>query len=685
MKTLPNPRGSERDLEFTSQGDEFSYAPEILTRSTELAQLLALDAGDVVECYALTRMAKLENSGMSGKTTLTVRKSAIGFRYKPKSSSPDAVTKEPFALTLEYGPQRTGSTQSFEAMPSVNGHKRELEKEGEEGMYLSWENHAKIYYGLQIEEEEWDNAYYMAPITGAVLSNIMHDYIFDYPILHPRYQPIRVVEKSTGALVLNSSNSDDFVWNVFQKLADMYVAVDPILAPKRYALHLHVDKVGRDVEKLEGTTHVVVGQNGEDGNEIKRNVANAAADFYYNLYSCVEAISTKDYSKYESTSAPSPPPTITTTTSPTSSPTLGQMNETDAVQEDEEETKAQTTDEDEDEEKNNKTESKWKKNKNNKEGQPEQQVEEDQLKKDEDGEKNGENEENDEKRHEEQQNDDNDEQDGSEKNQDREEDEGNKNADESKDRRALLESEQDMYGIVQDELDLHDAEIDAEIDAESAADKDVSQHVNDANNAADEAEKAAVVAKESAHSDEDHKAADAAGQAASAAKKAAQATSDAAADSAMESLLSGDGAMMTSIMSTCFSDPKYGIKKPFTEEGQVHEGSSDGTSNAFIYVDGLHYYRVNLTAPFMNIESLDHSIPLPNFLPEGKGDPIDIALATAIIGGFFFGIIVLLHHIRVLDWDMRLQFKWFFHPRQESLKRGGYSRSISTAEYPDDL
>ena len=215
--------------------------------------------------------------------------------------------------------------------------------------------------------------------------------------------------------------------------------------------------------------------------------------------------------------------------------------------------------------------------------------------------------------------------------------------------------------------------------------ENASQHVNDANNAADEAEKAAVVAKESAHSDEDHKAADAAGQAASAAKKAAQATSDAAADSAMESLLSGDGAMMTSIMSTCFSDPKYGIKKPFTEEGQVHEGSSDGTSNAFIYVDGLHYYRVNLTAPFMQIESLDHSIPLPNFLPEGKGDPIDIALATAIIGGFFFGIIVLLHHIRVLDWDMRLQFKWFFHPRQESLKRGGYSRSISTAEYPDDL
>ena len=149
MTTLPNPRGTKRDLEFTSQGDESSYAPEILTRSTELAQLLALDAGDVVECYALTRMAKLENSGMSGKTTLTVRKSAIGFRYKPKSSSPDAVTKEPFALTLEYGPQRTGSTQSFEAMPSVNGHKRELEKEGEEGMYLSWENHGKracIYF-----------------------------------------------------------------------------------------------------------------------------------------------------------------------------------------------------------------------------------------------------------------------------------------------------------------------------------------------------------------------------------------------------------------------------------------------------------------------------------------------------------------------------------------------------------
>ena len=51
--------------------------------------------------------------------------------------------KAPFELTLEYGPQRTGSTQSFEAMPSVNGHHRDLEYEDGDGMYVSWENHGE--------------------------------------------------------------------------------------------------------------------------------------------------------------------------------------------------------------------------------------------------------------------------------------------------------------------------------------------------------------------------------------------------------------------------------------------------------------------------------------------------------------------------------------------------------------
>lgn len=120
-----------------------SVVPKILTKNTELPSLSALDAGDVIECYALHRNAKLENSDSLSPSALTVQKSAIAFRYKPKSTSPDAVVKAPFELTLEYGPQRTGSTQSFEAMPSVNGHHRDLEYEDGDGMYVSWENHGE--------------------------------------------------------------------------------------------------------------------------------------------------------------------------------------------------------------------------------------------------------------------------------------------------------------------------------------------------------------------------------------------------------------------------------------------------------------------------------------------------------------------------------------------------------------
>jgi len=142
---MSTPRNTEA---ATPSGLEPDYSnrssPQILTRSTDLPSLAALDAGDVVECYALTRTAKLENSGGASPHSLLVRKSAIAFRYKPKSSSPDAAIKAPFELTLEYGPQRTGSTQSFEAMPSVNGHYRTLEYEDGDGMYVSWENHGKI-------------------------------------------------------------------------------------------------------------------------------------------------------------------------------------------------------------------------------------------------------------------------------------------------------------------------------------------------------------------------------------------------------------------------------------------------------------------------------------------------------------------------------------------------------------
>ena len=174
----PSQQQQKRQEDYKEQ-QEYS---EILTKSTILPHLSTLDAGDVIECYALIRNAKLQsvhgktNNGYNKKTGhpasylnsypqedynnsnndedsneyIQVRKSAIAFRYKPKSSSPDSTMKSPFELTLEYGPQRIGSMQEFEAMPNINGMMRGLDgnngentKNTNSGGYVSWENHCK--------------------------------------------------------------------------------------------------------------------------------------------------------------------------------------------------------------------------------------------------------------------------------------------------------------------------------------------------------------------------------------------------------------------------------------------------------------------------------------------------------------------------------------------------------------
>ena len=53
-----------------------------------------------------------------------------------------------------------------------------------------------------------------------------------------------------------------------------------------------------------------------------------------------------------------------------------------------------------------------------------------------------------------------------------------------------------------------------------------------------------------------------------------------------------------------------------------------------MYLYGSNYYRVNLTAHFVEVEFLDQHLPIPNHLPSGKGDAIDMALAMFIIGVF---------------------------------------------------
>jgi hypothetical protein len=452
---------------------------------------------------------------------------------------------------------------------------------------------AKIYYSLSISDHDWKNAYYMAPITGAVLTKVFSDYILDYTEDHPRYQPFTVLDQASGKIVLKSSHSDDFVWNVFNALSEMYVSIKPILAPKRYSLELHVEDVKRDVKRFE--SHVILDHvnyldeehaNQDEGSHRKQNVANAAAEFYSKLFSCIDAIKTGDYSPYiitnKPTISPSHQPSLVRTNPPSSSPTLYINSTTKPTQSPSQESSNDT--------------------------------------------------------------------------------ENNRGRLRRKRRRVdELESEN-----IEDTLQTIDSNENVPTSHEKE-DNGVLPFMDNANAAAEEAEKAAQVVKEATESNKDEEAMAAASQAVEAAKKAAFATSQAAAETATESLLSGDGKLMSSVINQCFSDPKYGIQR----EILVGNNNSQVSTDIFLYVDGSHYYKLNITTPFLKVTEFSPTLPTAVTVPNGKSDIIDIGLAFAIIFGLIFGFIVLLHQIKVINWDHRLQFRWFFKPNAADVKKKG--------------
>lgn len=216
---------------------------------------------------------------------------------------------------------------------------------------------------------------------------------------------------------------------------------------------------------------------------------------------------------------------------------------------------------------------------------------------------------------------------------------------------------------VSSQIDIIENDLNDPLDTSDDVDN-VLPFVDDAKEQAKNAENAAEEAVVSA---QDEQAKEKAEIALEAAKKASQATSEAAAAILSDNLLSGDGDLMTNALQNCFTDPVYGI---------VGESS---LTNAYLYVDGSHYYRLNLTAPYLRVQSSVNTLPKPVMSPDGKSDVVDYGLAFLIIGGFCFGLVVMLHHIRVLDWDERLQFRWFFHPtssgKKKKTKRGGYSNT----------
>jgi len=189
----------------------------------------------------------------------------------------------------------------------------------------------------------------MAPMTGAVLSKVF-DYILDYTTHHPRYQPFVVrstnttqmtkniskssssvphISKSThhsysskDLIVLESSNSDDFVRNVIDQLALLYVDFHPILTPNFYALELYVADAKRDSIYLSSYSMIQDYEDEGTNDDEPISVAHAAALFYNKLYSCIWAEQTGDYSAFiPLTSFPTSSPSVVSTQKPTVGPT----------------------------------------------------------------------------------------------------------------------------------------------------------------------------------------------------------------------------------------------------------------------------------------------------------------------------------------------------------------------------
>ena len=273
-----------------------------------------------------------------------VRKSALAFRYRSRVAlashghhfstggeqlfdnlSPgDQLEKQKyFELTLEYGPQRTGVAKTSESMPRVHvdiehvfGEKSETATSDNDniddkiGKYVSWHNEGSVYHTTQISSD-WTNAYYMASITGVVLEKIIQRAV-EYTYKQPRYQPFEVISIPSQKQIIRSSGSEDFVYEMFHELADLYVDIDPLILPPRGRVQFYVadppeeetggkDNSGSDIKKKRVNPNI---------QKINGSLeASRAALFYENFFNCANSIRTGDYSMFN-TPSPSSMPSV---------------------------------------------------------------------------------------------------------------------------------------------------------------------------------------------------------------------------------------------------------------------------------------------------------------------------------------------------------------------------------------
>lgn len=667
-----------------------SAVPQILTRSNVPLLSEGLDAGDILECYALVRKATVHNSLMSD-ATMTIHKVALGLRYRPLTVNDPTDEEKIREITLEYGPQRMGVGLNQESMPTVQqenaaggGDVVDFNSTSSKS-FVTWENEGKVYYTTQIASTGYISAYYMASVTGTVLGKIL-DKAVEYPMENAyirgrprRYQPFVVVDGNAGLpppgfegeympkpsqrkVLLRSSSSVDFMEYMFYTLAELGVSLHPILAPPAYEIQLFAT----GVEKVKVGPPVWVTQ--------------AAATFYEKLYQCIEAKVTGDYTGFTKQPTPSPTTISPTTANPAASlaPSIS-----DQVVDVEPEPTFET----------NGTESSievgYDSNDNDRQrslradfpGTPQVMETDPPI----DALKDIENL--------------IDDADGTAVNAtavptvnqtaihaSQASDETGSLALPSESSIASINGSYIISNLTTPDVtaingtnlnisfppsissspsafptnDVPSASPSMIPTAVKVNKQDTKSEVDEAQEAADQAKQAAAEAKDAAKTDVDTKAADAAQAAANAAQKAADATSNAAAQAAMEALLSGDGSTMISFISPCFSDPQFGIA--------VQGENGTLISQAYLYLDGSSYYKVNLTYPFMQVVPVEHTLPQPrDFASSGSGgDLLDWTLALSLLFMFLFGILMLVQqifggYVKLIRPLFNFQI-WFFNP-----------------------
>ena len=150
----------------------------------------------------------------------------------------------------------------------------------------------------------------MTSITGVVVEKIIQR-AAEYNNKRPRYQPFEVISKPSGKLLLKSSSADDFVWEMFHDLADLYVEIDPLLVPARGRVQFYVsDPDENEINEQEGDQRErLIGDDENNGGDkysktktkaMNPNVqmvtgtleASRAAVFYEKFANCASAIKT---------------------------------------------------------------------------------------------------------------------------------------------------------------------------------------------------------------------------------------------------------------------------------------------------------------------------------------------------------------------------------------------------------